>query len=57
MWDGKWFVFLVEPCAAGKDVGLFILEKTGVRFLCASGWQGQQVYGGGGNRVAPHAEQ
>lgn len=24
--------------------GSVSLEKTGVRFLCASGWQGQQVY-------------
>ncbi len=22
VWGGRWFVFLVEPCAAGKDVRL-----------------------------------
>lgn len=39
-----------------KTWGSVSLEKTGVKFLCASGWQGQQVYRGRGVTELHHMQ-
>lgn len=41
---GRWFVFLLEPCAAGKDVRSCksVKDWCQVSTVCTSGWQGQQ---------------
>lgn len=40
--------FWLSLVQLAKMWGSVSLEKTGVKFLCASGWQGQQVYRGRG---------
>lgn len=49
--DDGWY-FWLNLVQLAKMRGSVSLEKTSVKFLCVSGWQGQQVHQGRGTELS-----
>lgn len=53
---GRWFVFLVEPCAAGKDVRLLVWKRLVSSFYVRLAGRANKCTEGGGVTELHHMQ-